>query len=164
MEIEVGGCMGVVLVAKGEDGKLVGFGEKGSRAWAKFLRRVADMGQGELMTLSWREPRSVKHHRLFFAKLHALFDRQEAFDSEDKLRAWLTVGAGYCDYRPGQDGVPVAIPTSIAFDELDEADFAELHVQVDKFLWGRHAQSHLWPHLSAQQRYDNVDQLMLEFS
>lgn len=155
--------MGLVLVVKGEDGKLQGFGEKGARAWAKFLRRVHDMAEGELLTFSWREPRSIKHHRLFFAKLRALFDRQEAFGSEDKLRPWLTVGAGYCDLLPGRDGQLVAIPQSINFESLDEADFGELHLQVDQFLWSPHAQAYLWPHLSVQQRYDMVEQLLGEF-
>lgn len=156
--------MSEVIVVKGEDGKLQGFGDKGGRAYAKFLARVRDLVVGETLQFAWHEPRSPRHHRLFFSKLHALADRQEQFDAEDKLRKWLIVGAGYCDLVPGRDGQLVAIPQSIAFHQLDEVEFGELHRQVDAFLWTPHAQAFLWPHLSAQARYDMVDSLMLEFS
>lgn len=156
--------MSEVVVVKGEDGKLHGFGENGGRAWARFLKRVAGMVAGETLSFSWHEPRSPQHHRLFFSKLHALADRQEAFEDETKLRQWLTVGAGFCDLLPGSDGQLVAIPQSIAFHRLDEVEFAELHRQVDNFLWSPHAQQFLWPHLSVAQRYAMVEQLMTEFS
>lgn len=156
--------MSEVVIVKGEDGKLQGFGEKGGRAWARFLKRVAEMACGETLQFAWHEPRSPQHHRLFFAKLHGLADRQEAFDDETKLRQWLTVGAGYCDLVPGPDGQLVAIPQSIAFHRLDEVEFSELHRQVDNFLWSPHAQQYLWPHLSVVQRYAMVEQLMTEFS
>ncbi len=155
--------MSAVVLVKGEDGKLQGHGEKGQRAYGKFRRRVKSMQPGDTVHFEWREPRSLPHHRLFFAKLGALMDMQEQFDSEDKLRAWLTVGAGYADFVPGPTGRMVALPQSIAFDKLDEADFADLHAKVDAFLWTDHARRFLWPHLSAQQTYDFIDQLLTSF-
>jgi hypothetical protein len=156
--------MSEVIVVKGEDGKLAGLGEKGGRAWDKFLKRVASLAVGETLQFAWNEPRSPQHHRMFFSKLHALADRQEAFDDETKLRHWMTVGAGYCDLLPGPDGQLVAIPQSIAFHKLDEVEFGHLHAQVDQFLWSPHAQAFLWPGLSASSAYEAVDALMTEFS
>jgi hypothetical protein len=153
-----------VVVFKGEDGKLQGFGEKGQRAYSKFRRRVEGMAPGETLQFSWHEPRSPKHHGLFFAKLHALLDRQEQFDTADKLRAWLTVGAGYADFVPGPTGRMVALPQSIAWHKLDEAEFSDLHAKVDAFLWTEHARAFLWGHLQPQQTYDMVDQFLTEFS
>jgi len=155
--------MSAVVLVKLPDGKLEGFGEKGARAWAKFRTRIGALEPGETLHFEWREPRSPKHHRLFFAKLRGLFDRQEQFDSEDKLRAWLTVGAGYCTFVPGPDGCMVALPDSIAWVSLDEADFSDLHAKVDNFLWTDHAREFLWPHLTAQQTYDMVDQFQTEY-
>lgn len=155
--------MSTLVVTMGEDGQLQGYGQKGERAWAKFKRRVAAMTIGETLAFSWKEPRSPRHHRLFFGKLGELFKRQEQFDDEDKLRAWLTVGAGYCDYLPGIDGVPCAIPRSIAWENLDEADFADLHAKVDAFLWSEHARGFLWPHMTDEQSYAAVDAFLLEF-
>ncbi len=156
--------MSAVVVTKGQDGKLQGMGEKGARAWAKFQRRVAGLMPGETLHFEWREPRSPAHHGLFFAKLHALLDRQEQFADADQLRAWLTVGAGYCDFVPGPTGRMVALPQSIAWHKLDEADFADLHAKVDAFLWTEHARRFLWGHLTTQQTYDVVDQFLTEFA
>lgn len=156
--------MSAVVVVKGEDGKLQGFGDRYARAWAKFLRRITELPIGSTLHFEWREPRSPAHHRLFFAKLGALADRQEQFEDADTLRAWLTVGAGYCRFVPGPTGRMVALPESIAWHKLDEADFGELHAKVDQFLWSDHARRFLWPHLSPQQTYDMVDQFLTEFS
>lgn len=155
--------MSQVVVCKGDDGKLRGMGERGERAYAKFRSRVESMAVGDTLQFDWREPRSLPHHRLFFVKLSALMDMQEQFDAENKLRAWLTVGAGYADFVPGPTGRMVALPQSIAFDKLDETDFADLHARVDAFLWTDHARRFLWPHLPAQQTYDFIDQLLSGF-
>lgn len=155
--------MSAVVITKGVDGKLEGLGEKGARAWGKFRRRVDRMQPGDTLSFTWREPRSQKHHGLFFHKLGALHDLQERFDCEEKLRAWLTVGAGYCDFAPGPDGQMVAIPQSIAWDQLDEADFQDLHRRVDAFLWTDHARGFLWPRLTAHQTCAVVEQFLQEF-
>jgi hypothetical protein len=155
--------MGAVVITKGQDGKLTGLGEKGAKAYAKFRRRVDSLLPGDTLHFEWREPRSLPHHRLFFAKVNALADRQEQFADTDKLRQWLTVGAGYCDFVPGPHGQIVAIAQSIAFHKLDEAEFADLHSRVDEFLWTEHAQRFLWPQLDCAQAWDMVDQFMREF-
>lgn len=156
--------MSAVVVYKDESGKLAGFGQKGARAWAKFTKRIADMAVGETLSFEWWEPRSIKHHRMFFGKLGALLDRQEQFEDEDKLRKWLTVGAGYCDFVPGPNGRMVALPESIAFHKLDEADFSDLHAKVDAFLWTEHARRFMWPQMTQEHSYAMIEQLMQEFS
>lgn len=156
--------MSALVVVKGDDGRLQGFGEKGARAWAKFRARVDGMAIGETLSFQWREPRSQKHHAFFFGKLAALLERQEQFEDVDKLRAWLVVGAGYCDFVPGPNGRMVALPQSINWVNLDEADFADLHGKVDAFLWTEHARKFLWGHLSNEQSYELIDQLQKEFS
>jgi len=155
--------MTAVVVTKGQDGKLAGMGEKGGRAYSKFLKRVKDLAPGDTLHFEWREPRSLPHHRLFFGKVNALLDIQEQFDDADKLRQWLTVGAGYCDFVPGPTGRMVALPQSIAFHKLEEPEFAELHSQVDGFMWTLHARRFLWPQMSDEQSYAMVDQFMERF-
>lgn len=156
--------MSSVVLVKGEDGKLDGMGQRGQKAYRKFRAKAASLQVGDTLQFEWREPRSPKHHGLFFAKLGALLDRQEQFDTEDKLRAWLTVGAGYCSFVPGPTGRMVALPESIAWVKLDETAFTDLHQKVDAFLWTDHARGFLWPHLTPQQTYDMVDQFQTEFS
>lgn len=155
--------MSAVVITKGQDGKLQGLGEAGARAWAKFRRRVESLAHGETLHFEWREPRSPGHHRLFFAKVGALSEMQEQFDTVEKLRAWLTVGAGYCDFVPGPKGRMVALPQSIAWHKMDEAEFSELHAKVDEFLWTAHARRFLWPHMTDAESHNMVQALIMEF-
>lgn len=156
--------MSEVVVTKGEDGKLHGFGEKGDRAWRKFMATIKALEIGATMQFKFWLPRSPRHHRLFFAKLGALADMQEQFKDADRLRQWLTVGAGFADFLPGPTGRMVAIPQSIAWHKLDEADFSDLHQKVDAFLWTDHARRFLWPHLNDAQTYAMVEALHNEFN
>lgn len=154
--------MASVVVVKNNEGKLEGWGEKGSRAYAHFLKTVTAMLPGDTLVFNHQLPRSPGEHRAFFRFIRALFERQEQFEDEDRLRAWLTVGAGYCDLLPGPNGRMVAMPQSIAFDKLDEAPFLELKRQVRDFLWTPRAHQFLWPHLGADKAYEMVDHMMLE--
>jgi Protein of unknown function (DUF1367) len=155
--------MSAVVLSRGEDGKLVGFGEKGKRAWNKFQKAVRDMEIGETLSFSYKHPRSGKFHRLFFKTLSELFDRQEQFQHLDVLRAWLTVGAGYCTFAPSSTGKMVAIPQSIAYDEMDDLEFYDYFMAVDTFMESSYATSFLWPHLGPEQRQENINQLLTEF-
>ncbi|MBP9805667.1 MAG: DUF1367 family protein [Candidatus Accumulibacter sp.] len=156
--------MSDLVITKGDDGKLRGMGEAGERAYAKWRKAVEALQPGETLRFQWWMPRSPRHHGLFFAKLSALHAMQEQFEDVDRLRQWLTVGAGYCAFVPGPTGRMVALPQSIAWHRLDEAEFSELHGKVDQFLWTDHARRFLWPHLSDQQSYAMVETLMQEFN
>lgn len=151
------------IIIKNDQGKLEGIDEKSQRAYQKWRRTVADLDIGQTLSFRYRLPRSPAHHRLLFAKLQALLARTEAFDDLDKLRYWLVMGAGYFDLVPGFDGQPNAIPRSMDFDSMDEAEFSELHRQVDSFLWSTRAQETLWPHLDAEGRYRCVEHFLREF-
>ena len=150
--------MSELVIFKGADGKLEGWGEKGRRAFQKFRKIIAELEVGETVQFSYRLPRSPRHHRFFFARLAELFDCQERFASVEHLLEWLKVGAGHVDFLPGQDGVPCAIPRSIAWHNLDEQGFIEFTRAMNDFLWTPHAQAVLWPHLDERQRWAMVDQ------
>lgn len=155
--------MSDLVITKGDDGRLKGLGDACERAYAKWRRAVEELQPGETLRFQWWAPRSRKHHGLFFAKLTSLHSMQEQFDDVDRLRQWLTVGAGYADFAPGPTGRMVAFPQSIAWHRLDEAEFSELHAKVDQFLWTDHARRFLWPYLTDAQSYAMVETLMQEF-
>ena len=155
--------MSAVTIYKAEDGKLAGFGEKGSRAYAKFKRVIDAMEIGETLGFAYRLPRSPKHHAYFFKKLHALFDRQESFADFDRLLDFLKVGSGHVDMLPSQNGVLVAVPKSINWESMEEQEFIEFHKAMNDFLWQDYAQVALWPHLDASQRYRCIDGWHREF-
>lgn len=142
-----------LVIYKDESGRLDGLGEKNRRAFQKFHRIVGELEVGETMGFSYRLPRSPKHHRYFFARLQALFERQEVFSDPEHLLGWLKVGAGHVDFVPGMDGQIVAMPASIAWLSIDEQTFIEIHRAMRDFMWTAHAQAYLWPHLTPEQRY-----------
>lgn len=149
--------MSQLVIFKNESGKLEGFGEKGRRAWLKFLKVVEGMTPGETLGFTYKLPRSPQHHRFFFLKLADLFHRQEVFGDQGRLLDWLKVGAGHVDLLPGQDGTPVAIPKSISWEALEEQEFIEFARAMNDFLWTPYAQAVLWPALSEDKRYACID-------
>lgn len=149
-----------LVVYRSENGKLAGHGEKGGRAWSKFLKLVKELAPGDTMAFSYRIPRSPKHHKFFFALMGELFDRQEAFEDREQMMDWIKVGAGHVDFVPGLDGVMVALPRSINWASLDEQEFIEVHRAVRDFLWTPHAQAFLWPHMRPKRRQEAMEWLL----
>jgi hypothetical protein len=160
---EGGGEVSDLVLAKAADGHLEGLDDADRRAYARFQAALRNMAVGDTMRFSFFLPRSQKHHRLFFQKLTQMFEMQEQFDNKDRLRAWMTVGAGYCDLTPGPHGTAVAIPQSIKWESMDEADFSDLHSRVDAFMWSPRARRFLWPHLDDAKTYEMIDAWRLSF-
>ena len=152
-----------VHVMKNAQGKLEGFGERGAKTYQRFLKACKELEPGELLSFSFKVPRSPRFHRLHFVVLRALFDSQEQFSSDYEFRKWTEVGAGHVKFVPGPTGRMVALPMSIAYDALDDIAFGELHAKVKDFMRSEHAQKFLWPHLTAHQQWETVEQVLAEF-
>ncbi len=155
--------MPTVLILKDKTGKLAGFGQKGERAYARFLAAVKKLEYGELLSFSYKVPRSPKFHRLHFVMLAALFEAQEPFQSDYQFRKWAEVGAGHVDWVPGPTGKMVALPRSIDYESLDDADFSDMHDAVKAFFRSTHATRFLWPHLSDAEGAEMVRVILVEF-
>ena len=155
--------MSDIVITKDDTGKLRGVGEKHGKAYARFRKLIEEMEPGEIMTLSCWFPRNPKLHGLHFAMLAALFDRQEQFADPDQMRYWLHVGAGHCEFVPGPKGRMVAIPKSISWKSLDDADFSDHHNKVKDFLRTEHARRFLWPLMGDAEAAGMVDDLLAEF-
>jgi hypothetical protein len=155
--------MSTVCIVKNDRGKLEGFGQKGTKAYGRFLKAVKELEVGELLTFSFKVPRSPRFHRLHFAMLNALFAAQENFSDDLEFRKWTEVGAGHVKFVPGPKGRIVAMPLSIAYDALDDVEFSDLHEKVKEFMRSDHAHNFLWPHLEPQQRVEMVETILAEF-
>ena len=155
--------MTTIVITRDNTGKLVGFGEKDKKAYAAFQRRIKELEPGEIYRLTVWFPRNQKLHGLHFVMISAVFEQQEQFDDADKLREWLYVGAGFCDFLPGPSGRMVAIAKSVAWDKTDDQDFSEVHGKVIDFLRTPHATRFLWPHLSDPEQAEMADSILSQF-
>lgn len=156
--------MSSITLTKNETGKLVGLDDDDQRRWAKFLARVNGMGIGDTLSAIFKLPRSPGFHRRHFKILSALFKAQDQFVDKDKFREWVQIGAGFCDILPGPKGIPMAVSRSIAWDSLDEGDFAEHHAAVIAFVRSPHYARFLWPHLGDVQGMQMVEAVLGEFA
>jgi Protein of unknown function (DUF1367) len=155
--------MARIVLVKDIDGELHGYTDADERAYHRFAQIVDELAEGETLAFSWREPRTPEFHRAHFALLKLIFESQETFAHADQLRAWLTCGAGHCDYVAGPGGELVAIPRSIAYETLDETDFREHHKRVIDFLRTPRAYHFLWPALTDIQGADAAAQLIAHY-
>lgn len=155
--------MADLVLTKDEAGKLRGLTDSDERRWSKFIGHVRDLPVGGTVKASFKLPRSQAFHRRHFAILGGLFASQEQFTDFEKFREWLQVGAGFCDIVPGPKGKPVAISRSIAWDALEEADFAEHHRAVMEFVRSAHYSRFLYPHLDDVQADQMVHAILQEF-
>ena len=139
--------MAEVIVTKDDAGKLVGMGDKGQRAWDRFVRATRELQPGDTLRVDFKIPRAPGPHKQHFKLLHALFDQQDQYVDFERFREWVQVGAGFCDIVPGPKGRPVAHARSISWERLEEADFEAHHREVVAFLRSTHCTRFLWPHL-----------------
>lgn len=131
-------------------GAIDGFSQDDKRAWRRFLKRLVQMGQGELAVIDARMPRSGPFHRFHMRIEQAVFEAQERFHDFDQFRVWLKVGAGWVDWCAGPKGGVVPIPKSISYAKADEEEFRRYHDLVMSFLRSGHAARFLWKHLGEQ--------------
>lgn len=156
--------MAKVALRLNEQGKLEGLTPADGRAYARFKKKLGLLRPGDTISFEHRFPRSPKFHRLHFAMLGALFDNQEQFEHPDDFRKWVEVGAGHCKFVPGPKGRLVALPMSIAYDSLDDAEFYEHHVKVTAFLRSLGATRFLWPDVPDADAAAAVDAILSEFN
>ena len=155
--------MSTMLVTKTDTGKLVGFGDKNKRAYARFKKALDTMEPGELIEFSFWFPRHGKFHRLHFAMLNQVFESQEVFRKLEHLRGWLEVGAGHAVFVKGPNGRTMAMPDSISYKRLDDEQFKDHHEKVKAFLRGSRARRFLWPHLKKPQAVEMVEAILAPF-
>lgn len=155
--------MTTIAVTKTGDGKIEGAGEKHQKAYARFRKMLHELEPGEIFTLDFWFPRNPKLHGLHFALLTAAYEAQEQFADFDQFRQWAQVGAGHCDFVPGPTGRMVALPRSINWRTIDDADFAEHHERVKDFLRSQHATRFLWPNLEDHEAAEMMNAILEGF-
>ena len=152
----------ITLVRSDEDGRLAGLSEKDRRAWARFLKRVRDLGRS-CITFEWREPRSGPYHRFCFAAWNKVFEAQERFEDFEAFFCWVKVGGGHCEFLPHPEKGLIAVPKSIAWAKLDEMEFRPIADSMFAFLRSEHARRTIWPHLTETESWEMIETILEGF-
>lgn len=134
-----------LMVTMGPAGKLVGVTPADERALRRLVKLTNELKPGNTLGMSYHVPRSPEFHGRHFAILNRIFAAQGVFTDDYNFRKWAEMGAGYCDFVPGRDGVMQAIPKSIDYATLDDQEFREVHDAVMTFLRTPYALKTLWP-------------------
>lgn len=149
-----------IIITRDDQNKLVGVGEKDKAAYSRLKKRLAELVPGECLSLDVWFDRRAALHGFHFVMLAAVHDIQEQFENIKDFRMWCAVGAGHCTFAPGPTGKMVAIPKSIDWTSLDDADFHQYHKDVVAFLRSLHATRFLFPHLSDPEASEMIESVM----
>ncbi|MEJ2897580.1 hypothetical protein [Bordetella avium] len=155
--------MAKIALRVDERGKLAGLTPFDDRAYSRFKKKLGLLRPGDTISFEHRFPRSPKFHRLHFALLGAIFDNQDQFVSPEDLRKWVEVGAGHCRFVPGPKGRLVALPLSISYESLDDAEFYDHHIKVVEFLRSQAATRFLWPDVDDSAALAGIEAILAGF-
>jgi len=141
-------------------GLVDGLGEKGRKAWRRFVNGLMKLEPGEMVEIRTHKERIGWYHRKHMALEQAVFEAQDKFEEFDSFRTWLKVGSGYVDWHPGPKGGVIPVPKSLSYAKLEQGEMEQVHEEMVKFLRTEHAGKTLWKHLSPTQRIDMIEGIL----
>lgn len=92
---------------------------------------------GDALLVKMGKPRNADHHRKFMALVAFVAEHHPTFRryrTSKPLLHFLKMETGHYDEYVREDGEIIRIPKSIAFDEMDEADFIVWSEQARRIL------------------------------
>lgn len=145
-------------------GVVDGLGEKGRKAWRRFINSLMRLEPGEMVEIKTHKNRSGPFHRRHMKMEQSVFESQERFVNFNAFRDWLKVGGGFVEWYPGPKGGVIPVPKSIAFDQLEDIEMRQVHDDMVDFLRTGHAAKTLWKHLTPIARMEMIESLLQGFN
>jgi hypothetical protein len=101
--------------------------------------KIAKLPKGEPFMISYTKVRNPYHLRKYFAFLKAVYNNlperyEENFPDFESFRKSVQMYAGYYTETISLKGERLLMPKSIAYNELDEMAFSDLHSKVKTFI------------------------------
>jgi len=97
-------------------------------------RALEGIAQGERVKVEIRQWRNSDRNRAYWAMLQEVVDATEAAITPERLHEVLKLELKVVDLVRLPSGLTVAIPGSIAFDKMDEAEFITFCRAAEKWL------------------------------
>lgn len=154
--------MAKIRVTRNNEGKIDGASELDRKRYVKFRAGMMALEVGEIASIEVKFSRHKELHGWHFLILTAIFEAQDQFEDDEIFREWVQVGAGHCVFAPGPTGRMVAIPKSIAWDQMEDLEFQEHHEKAVDFLRGPVCTRFLWGHLSESDQSAMIEGILAE--
>lgn len=91
---------------------------------------IKKLKAGEIYFFEVKRERNIGFHRKFFVLIKMVFQNQEHYDNQDKLRKDLLVSAGIYDTRISFWGEEIKEAKSISFTKMTQSEFDEMYSKV----------------------------------
>ena len=93
------------------------------------MRKLTPIPLGTVMMVEAKQPRNVKHHRLYWALVNKVFENQSKYATADDLHEAIKYALGY--YRTVQTPTrEIVVTESITFRKMDQTEFREFFDKV----------------------------------
>lgn len=98
------------------------------------LHALDGISQGQRIRIEVKEFRNVARHRAYWAMLQDVIDATDCALSAERLHAVVKLETGVVDLIALPNGYKVAIPSSISFDKMGEAEFVTFLAKAELWL------------------------------
>jgi len=92
------------------------------------------VGQGELVNIEIKQFRSTSRLRAYFAVLREVINACDLPYTKEKLHEIIKLQNGVIDPVTLPSGLTIAIPGSISFEKMSEAEFQSFFKKAEKWL------------------------------
>jgi hypothetical protein len=142
--------MSKFLASKAFPGRLAPVDAMGEAALSKIK-------SGTVVEVEIKQPRNVKHHRMFWALMSIVWDNldQEKYPTVEDVAAAVKISAGLRTRIELPSGEVGFIPGSIAFAKMDQAQFSEFYERVCDLV-----ARHFLPGVSKAELRSEVEQMI----
>lgn len=97
-------------------------------------RALDGIAQGERVRIDIRQWRNLGRHRAYWAMLGDVIEATECALTPERLHEVLKLETGVVDLIRLPNGMTVAIPGSISFEKMEEAEFVEFFRRAEQWL------------------------------
>ena len=97
-------------------------------------RALDGINQGQRVRIEIKEFRNLDRHRAYWAMLHEVVSATECALTPERLHDVIKLEAGLIEHVRLPNGFMVALPGSIAFDKVSEAEFVAFFEAAKRWL------------------------------
>lgn len=91
---------------------------------------IRGITNGEAFPITIARQRNLKHLRKYWSLIRMVAQEQEKYPNERVLHIQVKIAAGWYEQHVAEDGTPIYVPKSIAFDAMDQTEFEQYYAEA----------------------------------